>query len=48
MSLKRDGSGIGLVISYQLARHIQASLRLLHTGEDGTCFGLELSLDDHP
>ena len=47
MSSKRDGSGIGLVISHQLARHIQASLRVLHTGDDGTCFGLELPLDDH-
>jgi signal transduction histidine kinase len=46
ISTKQNGSGIGLAISYQLARHIQADLKLLHTGKKGTEFGLEVPIDD--
>ena len=48
LSRKPNGSGIGLAISYQLARHIQADLHLVHTGREGTCFELTLPLDVSP
>lgn len=48
ISTKQNGSGIGLAISHQLARHIQADLKLLHTGNEGTCFGLEVPLSEDP
>jgi len=46
ISTKQNGSGIGLAISHQLARHINATLKLLHTGKKGTCFGLEVPRED--
>jgi signal transduction histidine kinase len=41
-SAKKDGSGIGLAISQQLAKHLGADLRLVASTERGTCFELEL------
>jgi signal transduction histidine kinase len=39
-SSKRTGSGIGLAISQQLAKHIGAELRLVSSTPQGTCFEL--------
>jgi signal transduction histidine kinase len=42
---KDQGSGIGLVISAQLARQIGGELQLLETDESGTTFSVNLPLD---
>ena len=42
---KDQGTGIGLVISAQLARQIGGELHLLETGDSGTTFGVNLPLD---
>ena len=44
ISTKAGGSGIGLALSRQLARHMGADLRLEHTGSDGSVFALTLPL----
>jgi len=41
-SSKKNGSGIGLAISQQLAKHLGANLRLVESTMQGTCFELEL------
>lgn len=41
-STKPDGAGIGLAISWQLARHAGGELSLVRTGSDGTAFRLRL------
>ena len=43
---KEQGTGIGLVISAQLARQIGGELQLLETDESGTTFAVNLPLDD--
>ncbi|MGA2244066.1 MAG: HAMP domain-containing sensor histidine kinase [Verrucomicrobiota bacterium] len=40
-SAKKNGSGIGLAISQQLAKHLGAELRLAISSAQGTCFELE-------
>lgn len=40
-SSKKNGSGIGLAISQQLAKHLGAELRLAASTAQGTCFELE-------
>ncbi len=40
-SSKKNGSGIGLAISQQLAKHMDAQLLMVATSEQGTCFELE-------
>lgn len=40
-SSKKNGSGIGLAISQQLAKHIGAELQLTASTSQGTCFELE-------
>jgi len=42
VSAKNGGAGLGLALSYQLARHAGGCLRVVSSGETGTCFGLEL------
>jgi len=42
VSAKNGGAGLGLALSYQLARHAGGHLRVVSSGETGTCFGLEL------
>ena len=42
---KDQGTGIGLVISAQLARQIGGELQLLETDESGTTFSVNLPLD---
>ena len=44
ISTKPGGSGIGLALSRQLARHMGADLRLERTGPDGSVFTLRLPL----
>lgn len=44
ISTKPGGSGIGLALSRQLARHMGADLRLEHTGPEGSMFVLRLPL----
>ena len=44
ISTKPGGSGIGLALSRQLARHIGADLHLVRTGNTGTEFALTLPL----
>jgi signal transduction histidine kinase len=41
-SSKKGGSGIGLAISRQLARHLGAELELASTGAEGSMFRLTL------
>jgi signal transduction histidine kinase len=41
-STKKNGSGIGLAISHQLAKHLGAELRLAASTPQGTTFELEL------
>jgi len=41
-STKKNGSGIGLAISQQLAKHMGAALQLVASSAQGTCFELEL------
>ena len=41
-STKAGGTGIGLALSGQLARHLGAELGLVRTGADGTEFCLRL------
>jgi signal transduction histidine kinase len=41
-STKPGGTGLGLALSRQLARHLGGDLRLDHTGPTGTSFLLEL------
>ena len=43
---KEQGTGIGLVISAQLARQIGGELQLLETGDTGTTFAVNLPLDN--
>ncbi len=43
-SSKENGSGIGLAISYQLAKHIDAEIILHKTGPDGTCFIVSIAI----
>ncbi len=43
---KDRGTGIGLVISAQLARQLGGELSLVSTGPDGTCFALALRRED--
>ena len=43
-SSKENGSGIGLAISYQLAKHIDAEIILHKTGPDGTCFIVNIAI----
>jgi signal transduction histidine kinase len=42
-SSKPGGSGLGLALSHQLARRIGASLELISSTSDGTCFAVSLS-----
>jgi len=44
ISTKPGGNGIGLAISYQLARHIGAELTLDRTCSVGTCFVLKIAV----
>jgi signal transduction histidine kinase len=44
ISTKPGGTGIGLALSRQLARHMGADLRLVRTGPEGTEFALILPL----
>lgn len=41
-STRRDGSGLGLALSRDLARSMGGDLELVKTGPDGTCFRLAL------
>lgn len=43
-SSKENGSGIGLAISYQLAKHIDADITLHATGANGTCFIVSIAI----
>lgn len=43
-STKKGGSGVGLVISSQLAKHIGAELALEKSDSSGTCFSLMLNI----
>jgi len=42
-STKADGSGVGLSLCQELARHLQGDLTLASTGPDGTVFKLSIS-----
>lgn len=46
-STKPGGTGLGLALSRQLARHVGGDLRLESTGPDGTAFLLELPALSH-
>ncbi len=41
-SSRRDGSGLGLALSRDLARSMGGDLKLVETGPEGTCFRLSL------
>jgi len=41
---KAEGTGLGLALSAQLARHLGATLRVVRTGSDGTTMRLSLPL----
>ncbi|MCZ6674985.1 MAG: sensor histidine kinase, partial [Verrucomicrobia bacterium] len=43
-SSKRDGSGVGLSLCQELARHLKGDLELAKTGSGGTVFRLSISL----
>lgn len=47
-SAKRDGGGIGLAISRQLARHAGGDIELVRSGTDGTLFCVRLPLTPEP
>ena len=42
-SSRRDGSGLGLALSRDLARSMGGDLELIYTGPDGTCFRVVLA-----
>ena len=44
VSSKKNGSGVGLAISQQLAKHLGAELQLAASTPQGTCFELSLAL----
>jgi nitrogen-specific signal transduction histidine kinase len=49
VSSKQNGSGIGLAISQQLAKHLGADLTLTSSTSIGTCFELVLPAgSSHP
>ncbi|MEL6829429.1 MAG: HAMP domain-containing sensor histidine kinase [Pseudomonadota bacterium] len=44
-STRRDGTGLGLALSRDLARSMGGELTLLSTGDTGTCFAISLPTD---
>ena len=42
VSFRRDGSGLGLALSRDLARSMGGDIQLAETGPDGTCFRIKL------